>query len=69
MAFKKLDFTLYFLKCDLAIVGPKICVSFGGSMPIAQIKRCHLTPSPTKGTKILLEYDIYFSKVTRRTYL
>ena len=25
---------------------PKICVSFGGSMPIAQIKRCHLTPSP-----------------------
>ena len=26
---------------------PKICVSFGGCMPIAQIKQCHLTPSPT----------------------
>ena len=23
---------------------PKICLSFGGSMPIAQIKRCHLPP-------------------------
>ena len=26
---------------------PKICVSIGVSMPIAQIKRCHWTPSPT----------------------
>ena len=28
---------------------PKICISFGGSMPIAQIKRCHLSPPPTQG--------------------
>ena len=25
---------------------PKICICFGGSMPIAQIKRCHLPPRP-----------------------
>ena len=25
---------------------PKICLSFGGSMPIAQIKMCHLFPPP-----------------------
>ena len=28
---------------------PKICISFCGSMPIAQIKSGHLTPSPTIG--------------------
>ena len=27
---------------------PKICISFGGSMPIAQIKSGHLTPSPNR---------------------
>ena len=27
---------------------PKICLSFGGSIPIAQIKWCHLTPSPSR---------------------
>ena len=27
---------------------PKICLSFGGSMPEAQTKRCPLTPSPTR---------------------
>ena len=28
---------------------PKICISFGGSMPIAQIKSGNLTPSPRLG--------------------
>ena len=28
---------------------PQICISFGGSMPIAQIKRCHLTPPSIRG--------------------
>ena len=32
---------------------PKICLSFCGSMPEAQIKRCHLTPSPTKWEGIM----------------
>ena len=27
---------------------PKICKSFCGSMPIAQLKRCHLSPRPNE---------------------
>ena len=51
----KFGFTIVFWKCDLTTVGslfwrnnsekakhPKKCLSFGGSMPIAQIKRIHL---------------------------
>ena len=37
---------------------PKICLSFGGCMPEAQIKQCPLTPSPTsRPNKIQRKYQ------------
>ena len=38
---------------------PQICISFGGSMPIAQIKRCHLTPPSTPLEKFQTEADFF----------
>ena len=69
----QIGFPIVFLKCNLTKVGsffcrkknsekakhPKICVSFGGSMPITQIKWCHLTPSP-----ILVFFDQGNSTIT-----
>ena len=47
-----MDFPIVFSKSDMTKKNsgkakhPKICLSFGGSMPDAQIKQCPLTPSP-----------------------
>ena len=38
---------------------PQICISFGGSMQIAQIKSGHLTPSPTLKTPPLCTVDLF----------
>ena len=58
------------LKCDLTGVEslfwqkksekakyPKICLSFGVSMPEAQIKRCPLTPSHNLKAKLFVLQD------------
>ena len=44
---------------------PKLCISFGGSMPIAQIKRCHLTPSPGQRAELVkMRFAIIYPRDT-----
>ena len=72
MALKKMDFP-FFLKMwfghgrvtflakkILKKPHPKICISFGGSLPIAQIKRCHINPSLPQWIVGLLQWQIGF---------
>ena len=45
---------------------PQICISFGGSMPIAQIKRFHLTP-PSINT-VIMTVSLYISYFGHEDY-